>query len=85
METDQKIRELDKAITKVALMESPGTIILGLALYAKFAAEGDAFHPLLNNPIVVDSMLGVGALIMIWGGYKIFTLNKAKAKLLNNA
>lgn len=85
MDIDQKLRELDKEITKVHIMEMPGTIICGLGLYAKFAADGDAFHPLLNNSIVVDSMLGIGISVMIWGGYKVFTLSKAKAKLLDRA
>jgi len=59
--------------------------MLGLGLYAKFAADGDAFHPLLNNDSVVNSMLVAGAAMMLWGGYKVFTLARDKARLSGRA
>lgn len=81
MNIEEKIKELDKEIRKVGLIESPGSIMVGLGLYGKFAANGDAFHPLLNNMTIIDSMLVVGGLIMIWGTYKIISLSKEKMKL----
>jgi hypothetical protein len=62
-------------------MESPGSVMIGLGLYGKFAAKGNAFHPLLNNMNVVDSLLVAGALITVWGGHKIFKLSKEKMHL----
>ncbi len=55
--------------------------MLGLGLYAKFAANGEAFVPILNNEAVVNFMLLVGAGIMAWGAYKIVTLSREKARL----
>lgn len=83
MNPEDKIKEIDKKITKVSVIEMPGSIMIGLGLYSKFSANGDAFHPLLNNESVVNIMIAIGVVIMIWGGYNIYTLSKEKMKLKN--
>lgn len=81
MNVEQRIKAIDKEITKVSIIDAPGSILVGLGLYAKFAANGDAFLPLLNNESVVDGMLGVGAAIMIWGAFRIIGLSREKSTL----
>ena len=83
MSKEDEIKNIDKQIVMIAIMDTPGTILLGLGLYAKFGTNGDAFHPLLNDPNIVTSMLVLGSAIMAWGGYKMFTLNREKNKLTN--
>ena len=38
---EERLKEIQKEITKVVMLESPGTIMVGVGLYAKFAANGD--------------------------------------------
>jgi hypothetical protein len=83
MNPEDRIKKIEKEITKVSIIDSPGSIMVGLGLYAKFSANGDAFHPILNNESIVNVMLTLGAAIMVWGGYKIFTLTREKASLKN--
>lgn len=81
MNPQDRIKAIEKEIVKVGVIDAPGSIMVGLGLYAKFAAKGDAFHPILNNQRVVDLLLTVGALIMIWGSYKVITLAREKSEL----
>ena len=81
MNNEQRIKEIEKEILKVSIMDAPGSILFGLGLYGKFAANGDAFTPMLNDPSIVSSLLAAGFAIMAWGGYKILTLSREKADL----
>jgi hypothetical protein len=78
---EQRIKEIDKEIVKVGIMDSPGAVLLGLALYAIFAADGDAFLPILNNQTVVYGMLVVGGAIMLWGFFKTLSLARERSRL----
>lgn len=78
---EQQIKEIDKGIVRIAIIDLPGTILVGLALYALFAADGDAFLPILKNQTVVYVMLAVGAAIMLWGFMKTISLTKERARL----
>ena len=81
MSPEEKIKDIEKKITMVGIIDMPGSIMLGLGLYAKFNAKGDVFHPLLKNQDVVDSMLVIGAIIVVIGGYKAFTLARDRARI----
>ncbi len=78
---EQRIKEIDKEIAKVGIIDAPGTIMFGLGLYAKFAPEGNAFLPILNNQTIVNAMLALGSVIMIWGVYKTYTLVRERSQL----
>ncbi len=81
MSPEERINEIQKEIVKVSVLESPGAILLGLGLYAKFAAQGDAFVPILNNETVVHGLLGLGVAIMVWGATRIMSLSREAARL----
>lgn len=81
MDSNKRIKEIDKQILTISILDSPGAIMLGLGLYAKFGAEGDAFLPILNNQTFVNSLLLAGAVIMIWGSSKTFGLIRERARL----
>lgn len=66
-----QLQTLKQQLAKVQLIEAPGTIMFGLGVYGKFAANGNAFHPLLNDPGVVSMLLGAGGTVMAWGTYKL--------------
>jgi hypothetical protein len=84
MDKEQQLKEVDKEIIKIGIIDAPGTIMLGLGLYAKFAANGNAFHPILNNHTVVNALIFAGAAIMVWGAFKLTTLSLKKAKIRND-
>ena len=54
------------------------SLLLGLGLYGKFAAKGNAFHPLLNDANTVNALLVLGGLGMMWGAYQVMTLRRQK-------
>jgi len=80
-EKQQQIKDITRKIVKVQILGAPGTILLGLALYAIFGANGDAFHPLLNDMDVVYSMLILGIVIMAWEFMTFISLIRKRAEL----
>jgi len=79
---DQQIKEIDQKILVARLVDTPGTIIFLLAIYAKFYTNGDAFLAVLNSTQVVNSMFVVGAVLMAWGGVKIFKLRRERNRIM---
>ena len=75
-----RTQTIEQGIIKYAAIDGIATLMFGLGLYGKFAVQGDAFHPLLNNSNVVNGLLVAGALIMAWSGFRLLTLMKAKSK-----
>ncbi len=59
------IKTLRRKIILTKIIGAPGGILLGLGLYGKFAAQGDAFIAILNNIQIVDAFLVAGAIFMI--------------------
>ncbi|MCK4744412.1 MAG: hypothetical protein KAT25_11375 [Sulfuriflexus sp.] len=80
-ERAQQLKEITAKFIKVQLIGSIGTILVGLALYAIFGAQGNAFHPLLNDTDVAHGMLIVGGVIMVWQYATIIPLMKKRVKL----
>lgn len=70
--------EIQKKMILVQLLGAPGTIMVGLALYGIFGANGDAFWSPLNNTFVTYNMLGIGGLIVVWETAQILKLAKLK-------
>ncbi|MEM9603489.1 MAG: hypothetical protein AAGA11_11545 [Pseudomonadota bacterium] len=80
-DAEARMKAIDKDIVKVAMLDAPGTALVGLGLYAKFAANGDAFLPFLNDSGIVNLMLVAGVGIMLWGARKVFLLISEKQRL----
>ena len=78
------LKEIKKKIIKTQMIGTPGAILLGVGLYGMFGADGDAFHPLLNDEIFVKNILVIGAAIEIWRFYVLIPLFKKKSKILND-
>jgi len=81
-ERQQQIKQVTNKIVKIQILGAPGAILVGLAMYAIFGANGDAFHPLLNNMDVVYSMLVIGVAIMAWEFLTFISLLRKKAELM---
>ncbi|PKM44642.1 MAG: hypothetical protein CVV05_08780 [Gammaproteobacteria bacterium HGW-Gammaproteobacteria-1] len=84
MHTDREkeAKDLERKLLWVTIIDTPGAILVGLALYGKFGANGNAFHPLLNNDTVLAAMFAVGGAIMAWGSWQVVMIARRRAKLL---
>jgi len=80
----QQLKEITQKMIKIQVMGSIGSILVGLALYGIFGAQGDAFHPLLNNMDVVYSMLVTGGVIMLWEVIVFISLVKKRNTLMKD-
>lgn len=75
---ENNLESTNKKIMKTKRIGYLGTILLGLGLYAIFVAEGNAFHPALNNPNIGYGLIICGALISTWEIAKLIPLWKLK-------
>jgi len=80
-QVEDRIKAIDKEFLKVVVIDAPASMLVAIGLYAKFAADGDAFLPFLNNQNNVNIILGLGVGISAWCVYKIMTLGREKAAL----
>lgn len=63
---EEKLRNINRKIIITNLVGAPGSILVALGLYGKFAVNGDAFISILNEEKVVHGCLVLGGIIMIW-------------------
>lgn len=82
MHNDIRIKQIDRQIMLTNIIDTPFTLLLGLALYARFGQKDADFLPLLNDPILLNTLLGVSIGVMIFSGIQIFKLNREKRALL---
>ena len=74
-------KQISRKITKIQTIGSISPILVGLAAYGIWGADGDAFHPILNSTNVTYSMLGVGIIGMVWEINLLVPLFKERKKL----
>ncbi len=79
-----ELKAIRKKIVTIQIIGTPGALLLGFGIYAMFGANGDAFHPLLNDHFFVKNILVIGAAIEIWQFYALLQLFKKKSKLSND-
>lgn len=78
---EKRLKEIEQEFVKVAIIDTPGTVMVGLGLYEKFGSEGEALLPFLNDPNNVNIMIMVGAAIMVWGVSRIIALSRERVRL----
>ncbi|NVK38383.1 MAG: hypothetical protein HWE18_10685 [Gammaproteobacteria bacterium] len=78
---DARAQYIAKEMQKIGIMDTPGAILVGLGLYGKFGANGNAFHPLLNDPSIINTMLVVGGSIMAYCAYRAIMVVTKKQTL----
>ena len=81
MQKQEQLKDITKQITVLSLINTPGQIALGLGLYGYFAANGDAFHPLLNDENVVMGLLVFGIASSAITAIKSLSLFRKKKQL----
>gem|GEM_PF-4725477 len=65
----------------IQVVGAPGTIMIGLALYGIFAANGNAFWAPLDDTSVTYNMLGIGSIILVWETFQTLKLARLKKAL----
>lgn len=81
---DQPLRQIKSKILQVQLFGAPGAMILGLGLYGLFGANGNAFHPLLNDMRVVYSLIAAGVAMELWQFMQLLPLLRQQAKIISD-
>jgi hypothetical protein len=82
---EKELQEIQKRMLRVNILASPGAVLLGFGLYGKFAANGNAFLSVLNDPYAVNISIIAGAIVMIWESVVVFQLLKRKAVIMSKA
>ena len=80
---EQKLADIQKKMTMVAVIDFPGTLLVAAGLYGIFAGFGIETMPVLDKPSTHYVMLGIGGAIMMWGLLKMFQLAKLKQQVEN--
>ncbi len=80
-EKQQALKDVNKRLMKIQFIGAIGNILVGLAIYGIWGAQGNAFLPILNNMDVVYSMLVVGIVIIVWQFANYFPLIKKRIEL----
>jgi len=76
------LESVNKELSKLKIIGYLSSVMLGLGLYGLFYADGNAFHPLLNNLNILYGLVTVGAAISIWETIVFIKLTKRKSKLI---
>lgn len=79
---EEKLQDLNQELIKIGVMETPALALLGLGVYGRFVAQGAAFHPLLNDSTVVNSLLIIGGVLLLLSTNKIITWARKRRELI---
>ena len=82
---NQQLANIKREILKTQVFGIPAALLLGLGLYGLFAANGNAFHPLLETPNVVYGMLVTGAILEVLQMYRLIPLLKEQARIVSES
>ena len=80
--TQITLASIHRSMLLVALIDFPGTILLGLGLYGILVGFDQDFLPMLANPLIIIIMLIIGAIIMLWGIIRMMLLARQKQGIL---
>ena len=65
----------------IGVVNGPGTMALAIGLITRFSATGEVLHPILENDIIVNGLLGFGGLSMVVCAVWTVFLIKERARL----
>jgi len=80
---EEQIKQVQKEILILSIIDMPATVLVGLGLFAVFGADGNAIPEALNNKDLAYGALVVGGIVMAWCFVKMLPLLKRKAQLAN--
>jgi hypothetical protein len=80
-----ELRQIQRNLLITIIIDTPGTILVGLGLYGVFGADGDAFLNILNDQNIAYGAIVLGGAIMIWSFVRVLSLLQKKAKIMREA
>ncbi len=80
---EQKLADIQKKMTMVAVIDFPGTLLMAAGLYGIFAGFNIATMPMLDNANVQYVMVAIGGVTMMWGMVKMMQLAKLKQQIMS--
>ena len=79
----EEIKQIQKKLFVLFIIEFPAMMLVSLGLYAVFVANGNAVPDLLNNKNIAYGVIVIGGAVMAWCASKIVPLLKRKLQLEN--
>jgi hypothetical protein len=61
-----ELKAIQRKMVQSQIISAPAMILIGLALYGLFGADGQAIHPLLDDVTTLYVMLVIGVVIELW-------------------
>ena len=77
----EELKQLDKRMLRVSIIDSLGAVALGLSWYVKYAAEPGSLHPILEKPNVALGFGIVGLAILAWGAAQMVSIARRRSEL----
>lgn len=66
LKDNPELKAIQRKMVQSQIISAPAMLLIGLALYGLFGADGQAFHPLLDDVTTLYVMLVVGIFIELW-------------------
>lgn len=71
---EEELKELDKRMVRVSIIDAPGMIALGLGLFAKFGGNPGSLHPLLEDSGISTGLLIFGGAVAAWSATQMIAI-----------
>ena len=78
---EKELDEIKNNIIKTQFVSMIAVTLIGLGIYGIFVAKGNAFHPVLNNQEILNTMLVVGIVLEVRHFFQLIPLLKRYAQL----
>lgn len=82
LDPQQEIKQLDKKLIMLNIIDAPAMILIGLGIFGKFGGNPAGLHPLLANSEVTTAMLAVGSMFAAWCGLQVFKTASRRNELM---
>jgi hypothetical protein len=78
---EDELKELNKRLLQVNVVDTPGIIALALGLFAKFSDDPGSLHPAFEDPAVSTGLVVLGGTIAIWGLYQVISIVRRRSEV----
>ena len=78
---ESELSDIKNSIIRTQFVSMIAMTLIGLGVYGIFVAKGNAFHPLLNNQDILNTMLVVGIILEIRHIFQLIPLLKRYSHL----
>ncbi len=81
MKKEQRIKEIEKEMAKLGLIDAIPMLMIGLGLYAKFSGDSEPVFEFLKNESTVNGMFILSVPVVLWCMYRAFKLTNERRML----